>query len=125
MKIISLLCVLLCSFAAQADIEWSGNYRFEGVKIENAEMDNIERNKQYMLQHLVLSPKITAYDGLTIYGRFDILNSSAYPNSQMGQFFGSGIGSGTPTNADDSNALSDRQSSDFIAVTSLYLTYAH
>lgn len=125
MKVISLLCVLFCSFAAQADIEWSGNYRFEGVKIENAEMDNIERNKQYMLQHLVLSPKITAYDGITIYGRFDILNANAYPNSQMGQFFGSGIGSATPTNADNSNALSERQSADFIAVNHLYLTYAH
>jgi hypothetical protein len=125
MKVVSFLFILLTSVVASADIEWSGNYRFEGVKIENPEMDNIERNKQYMLQHLVLSPKITAYDGVTIYGRFDILNSTTYPNSQMGQFFGSGVGSSTPTNAENSNALSDRQSSDFIAVNLLYLTYAH
>lgn len=125
MKVFSFVFICLTSAIANADIEWSGNYRFEGVKIENPEMDNVERNKQYMLQHLVLSPKITAYDGITIYGRFDILNSTAYPNSQVGQFFGSGIGGATPTNADNSNVLSDRQSADFIAVNHLYLTYAH
>lgn len=127
MKIFSFLCVFMSVAAAGADIEWGGTYRFEGVKVENAEMDAVERNKQYMLHHLVLAPKITAYDGLTIYGRFDIMNSASYPNSQIGQFFGSGIGATPPANvdADTSNALSDRQRSNFIAVNSLYLTYAH
>jgi hypothetical protein len=127
MKMISFLFVLVFGFAAHADIEWSGTYRVEGVKIENADMNDVERNKQYMLHHLVLSPKITAYDGLTIQGRFDILNSGQYPNSQVGQFFGSGIGDTTAATqtADNNNILSDRQQSDFIAVNSLYLTYAH
>lgn len=127
MRIFSFLGIFISTAVAHADIEWGGTYRFEGVKIENAEMDAVERNKQYMLHHLVLNPKITAYDGLTIQGRFDILNSQSYPNSQMGQFFGSGIGSASPANinTDTSNALSERQRSDFIAVNSLYLNYAH
>lgn len=128
MKVFSFFCILFSAVAANADIEWGGTYRVEGVKIENSEMDNIERNKQYMLHHLVLTPKITAYDGITIYGRFDIMNSASYPNSQVGQFFGSGVGSNPPAvpgNADNSNVLSDRQSADFIAVNALYLTYAH
>ncbi len=126
MKVFSFFCILFSAVAANADIEWGGTYRVEGVKVENSEMDNIERNKQYMLHHLVLSPKITAYDGLTIYGRFDIMNSESYPNSQVGQFFGSGLSGATtaPPSAENNNILSDRQSSDFIAVNSLYLTFA-
>jgi hypothetical protein len=113
------------------DIDWTGTYRIEGVKLENSEMNDIERNKQYILHHLILKPKITAYDGLTIHGRFDILNSGQYPQSQVGQFFGSGLSSNppfpvtAPGNSENNDILSDRQASSMIAVNELYLNYVH
>lgn len=126
------LMVLFYSMTSWAgDIEWSGTYRVEGVKVDGSEMGSVDRNKQYILHHLVLMPKITAYDGLTIHGRFDILNSKQYPQSQLGQFFGSGLDSNAANpalpsgNSDNSNILSDRQASDMIAINELYLTYAH
>ncbi|MCB9073883.1 MAG: hypothetical protein H6623_09695 [Bdellovibrionaceae bacterium] len=126
MKKITFLYVFFMSLSASADIEWNGTYRIEGVRVKNSELNEVKRNKNYILHHLVLNPKITAYDGLTIYGRFDILNSNQYPNSQVGQFFGSGVGDSTQAqNGDTNDILSDRQKSDFIAVNNLYLTYAH
>jgi len=125
MKTLFLGVILFSSAVWAGDIEWNGTYRIEGVKVANPDQTPDDRSKQYMLHHLVLSPKITAYDGLTIQGRFDILNAGgAYANSQMGQFFGSGIGS-AGTTSDTTNALSERQASDMIAVNQLYLTYAH
>lgn len=131
MKAVTMFCVLLFqSLVWAGDIEWNGTYRIEGVKVENAEANDVGRNKQYILHHLVLRPKITAYDGLTIHGRFDILNSQAYPQSQVGQFFGSGLTDNSPNpassgNSDNNNIMSDRQSSDMIAVNELYLTFVH
>jgi len=122
---LSIVLVFGTAAAHAGDLEWNGNYRIEGVTVKNPEMGDVERNKAYILHHLTLSPKIAAYDGLTIQGRFDILNSAAYPNSQMGQFFGSGVGTPGGTTADNSNVLSDRQASDTIQVSELYLTYAH
>lgn len=119
-----LIVILFFQTTTWADIDWSGTYRLEGVKVENAEASgNGAKNKQYILHHLVLKPKITAYDGLTIHGRFDILNSGNYPQSQLGQFFGSGVGTGTT--ATTNSALSDNQSAETIEVNELYLTYVH
>ncbi len=121
--------LLANSMAWAGDLDWSGTYRIEGFKMENPDADGTGRNKQYILHHLVLRPKITAYDGLTINGRFDILNSGTYPQSQIGQFFGSGIANNPAVPAagsstsDNNNILSDRQSADMIAVNELYLTY--
>lgn len=129
MKLFSLLSLILgCVSANAGDLEWSGGYRVEGVKVNKPEMNGSERNKQYILHHLVLSPKINAYDGVTIYSRFDVMNSVAYPNSQVGQFFGNGVNNDntTPTGTPGAtNTLSENQSADFIAVNQLYLTYAH
>lgn len=119
--------VWLVSSMAWADIEWSGTYRIEGNFIKNSELDGRNREKAYGLHHLVLKPKIIAADGLNIYGRFDVLNSEAYSNSQLGQIFGHGVrDSSTAVNAttgdDDSNVLSQRQSSETLQVNHLYLT---
>ncbi len=128
-KTLTVFCTVLLqmtflqTFAHAGDIDWTGTYRVEGVKVENAEANSEEKNKQYILHHLVLKPKITAYDGLTIQGRFDILNSGGYPNSQLGQFFGSGVGGGTNNNSTNNNVLSDNQQADMIAVNELYLTF--
>lgn len=132
MRTLNSLFLTLFIFAgatAQAgDLQWAGTYRAEGVGIKNSELDGNE-NKAYMLHHLVLRPTITAFDGFTIYSRFDIMNSSNtnFPTNQLGQYFGSGVNA-TPgtagTNANNSNTLSGNVRSDTLAVNELYMTYA-
>lgn len=120
----------LFSISAMAgDLEWSGIYRIEGYDLKSPELSG-HREKSYGLQHLVLRPKITAGDGLTIYGQFDFFNNATYPDSQMGQVFGSGVNSsGAPvaagTAGSKSNALSKNQKAESVTVSQLYLTYAH
>ena len=127
---------VLTSTAYAGDIEWSGLYRIEGHSIQNSELRGAEmpgqpdsgRKKKlgYGLSHLVLRPKITAGDGLTIFGQFDIFNGGTdYPNSQMGTIYGDGVRSqaaNTTTSANNSNALSRNQKAETIEVTQLYLT---
>ncbi|MBY0314198.1 MAG: hypothetical protein K2Q26_01675 [Bdellovibrionales bacterium] len=129
MKFLSLVSIFIFSTAAFAgDIEWNGTYRMEGFKLDNAELNNLDRNTQYALHHLVLRPKITAYDGVTIHGRFDVLNNNSYLNSSVGQFFGSGLTPPTPAAADPlqgSNTLSNQQRAELITVNELYLSYVH
>ena len=105
------------------DFKWSGTYRIEGYQFFNPELDK-GVNKTYGLHHLTLRPQIVAGDGLLIQARFDLLNSDNYPNSQLGQFFGSGPGVvANATHSHDSNALTQVQSSESLEVTHLYLTY--
>ncbi|MGZ3721465.1 MAG: hypothetical protein ACXVA9_00960 [Bdellovibrionales bacterium] len=124
------------SIASAGDIEWSGLYRIEGNSIQNSELRGGERDGQpdsgkkkklgYGLSHLVLRPKITAGDGLTIYGQFDIFNGATdYANSQMGAMYGDGVrqtGAGTSTSAGNSNSLSRTQKAETIEVSQLYMT---
>jgi len=119
-----LVSALFLNSAVAGDLEWSGVYRFEGNFIKNSELDH-GKEKTYGLNHLVLRPKIVAGDGLTIFGQFDILNEgTAYANSQMGQIWGNGVGTGAPTSANDSNTLSQTQKSETLEVTQLYLTFS-
>lgn len=122
----------LISLSANAvDLDWSGLYRIEGVSIKNSEL-NGGREKAYALHHLILKPKIVAADGLTIHSRFDIFNYNnandpIYNNSQIGQVFGHGIGSSvtapTQPTSSNSNTFSNRQASETLEVTQLYLTW--
>jgi hypothetical protein len=108
------------------DIEWSGLYRIEGYKINNSELRGSgKRELGYGLSHLVLRPKIAASDGLTIFGQFDIFNSTDYPNSQMGQVWGNGVRTpGTASSsAGNSNTLSHTQKAETLEVTQLYMTF--
>lgn len=119
----------LFSISAMAgDLEWSGVYRIEGYDLKGTELSG-HREKSYGLQHLVLRPKITAGDGLTIYGQFDFFNNATYPDSQMGQVFGSGVNTGGPIASgaagSGSNTLSKNQKAESVSVSQLYLTYAH
>src|SRR5690242_11780231 len=84
---------LFCQAGYAGDFEWSGIYRIEGVHIKNSELDG-GKDLDYGLHHLSLRPKIVAGDGITINGQFELFTNSAYPNSQLGQTFGNGIGSG-------------------------------
>ena len=119
-----LVSSLFLNSAMAGDLEWSGIYRVEGNFLKNSELDKDGKEKTYGLHHLVLRPKIVAGDGLTIYGQFGLLNNPTdYPNSQMGQVWGSGVGNGAPTSANNSNTLSQTQKSETIEVTQLYLTF--
>lgn len=104
-------------------IDWSGVYRVEGVNVKNSELDKVKRAKTYINHHLLLSPKIHAADGLTVFGRFGIFNNPNLPNSQFGDFFGDGIGSSGGGTSDDTNTLSDTQGDQTLRATQLYLSY--
>ncbi|MCB0362128.1 MAG: hypothetical protein KDD35_05385 [Bdellovibrionales bacterium] len=129
LKDVVVICLVLMgaagTFAQAMDLDWTGVYRVEGYHIVNSDLSGKDREKSYGLHHLILKPRIVAGDGLTIYGRFDLLNSSqaSLANSQAGQVFGSGIGSGTPTDMNNSNTLSRRQKAETLEVTQLYLTF--
>lgn len=114
------------SFGAQAfaaDFEWSGIYRIEGYHLKDQNLGGGPSELDYGLHHLSLRPKIVAGDGVLIQGQFDLLTNSDYPDSQLGAVIGNGVGSSTPTNSDDSNALSNHQASDQFSVSQLYLTW--
>ncbi len=113
------------SLSQAADLQWGGMYRFEGIRISNPDLSN-KADKAYMLQHLVLAPKIVAADGITIYGRFDLLNNAGFgANSQAGEFIGKGVGNTVPTtNANNSNILTRNQESGTLAVNELYVSWA-
>lgn len=124
---LSFLTAALYTTSAQADIEWSGVYRFEGNFVKNSELGGRGRELSYGLHHLVLRPKIIAGDGLTIYGQFNLLNSAGYPNSQVGQIWGSGVrtvAADATTSAVDSNSLSQTQAAESLQVSQLYLTFS-
>lgn len=129
-----LVASLFLNSAFAGDIEWSGVYRIEANAIKNSELggtstpdDAKSKNLNYGLNHLVLRPKIVAGDGITIFGQFDIFNSAAYPNSQLGQVWGSGVRDhALPSkSADDSNTISETQKAESIAVSQLYMTLNH
>lgn len=121
-----------------ADLVWSGNFRVEAVGIQNPELSSAESNKTYLLDHLVLTPKIEIADGVSLYSRLDVLNNSTFGisndgvvHSVAGEVIGRGPGTGisssggtSSTDTDDSNALAHTQRSAGIAVTSLYLSWA-
>jgi hypothetical protein len=115
------------SSAFAADFKWGGRYRFEGVGVRNTNLQNGGTSKAYGLQHLILQPTIIAADGFNIYGRFDVLNNSSAGllNSQVGQFLGSGPGSGTRTDATNSNVVSQTQNSDTLLINHLYISWVN
>lgn len=106
-----------------ADLQWGGLYRFEGNLINNPELSSSPRAKTYMLHHLILQPKIVAADGMTVFGRFDLLNSNFGTNSQAGAFIGQGVGTGTPSSIDNSNVLSRNQTISNLQITELYMSW--
>ncbi len=121
---------VLLFFATRAqagDIEWSGLYRVEGVQLHHPALDSgtgVGRNKDYGIHTLILRPKIVAADGLYITSQLNVFNSNDPTlGNQFGQYFGSGLGDGTPTSVNDSNATSESQESSDIKVTQFYLTH--
>jgi len=103
-------------------VDWSGTYRFEYTEIDRTLLDSGSGRKSYLLNHLNLSPKIIAADGINIIANFEILGNNRYPDSQVGQQFGSGTNSGSSTgmNGNSSNVNSHNQASSNLKVRELY-----
>jgi hypothetical protein len=127
------------SQAFSADLEWSGKYRVEGIYIKNFTLDkNAGVEDSYILNHLIMEPKIIATDGVNIKSRFDIFNN-ALTNDQHGQVFGdynqpNGVtpavgapaGNGQPVNPGQGpGVFSKANSAETIGVTELYLNWIH
>ncbi|NCN42359.1 hypothetical protein GW916_14055, partial [bacterium] len=123
------LALSLISFASvsfAADLEWSGTYRVEGLFIKDSEASsNVGNEKDYGLHQLILRPKIVASDGMTVYSQIHLFNNATYPDSQLGQTFGSAPQSGaTASSVNDSATLGDHGKSESILVSQLYLSLA-
>ncbi len=126
-SLLSLACVFGAATSAQAaDLQWGGLYRFEAVRINNPELGSNKADKAYMLQHLILAPKVVAADGMTIFGRFDILNNAGLAaNSVAGEFVGAGVSTNAAATApNNSNIVSRSQAPGTLAISELYLSWA-
>ena len=110
--------------ALASNVNWSGLYRIEGYSIKNSEFNSTGRQKDYGLSHLILEPNVVAADGIVIEGRFHIFNNSTYPNSQVGQVFGNGVGgtSASNTSFPGSSSTAQNQKEETLMVSSLYLS---
>ncbi|MEK2646762.1 alginate export family protein [Bdellovibrio sp. BCCA] len=113
LKALGLSVALLSTTANAMSLDWNGGYRFEWTEVDRPSLATPTQRKAYGLNYLYLSPKIIAADGVNIISRFDVLNSSAYPNSQVGEIWGMN------TNTNPGNA--ENQGSTDIKVSQLYL----
>lgn len=105
-------------------LDWSGNYRAEYFQLDSTSLSSPKAGKSYLLNHLSLSPKIVASDGVNVISRFNVFSSrrAAYANSQVGDEWGGGLNDGTPsTSTEDSDVLSQNQQTSQIQVSELYL----
>jgi hypothetical protein len=118
-------------FASQSsfagDIEWSGEYRIEGVSIYNPMLDTSVPggvSKSYAVHNLILRPKIVAADGLYLNAQLNVFNNQGY--NQLGAYLGDGPGStnGNPsTSINDSSAQTSNERSVQLLVSQYYLTW--
>jgi hypothetical protein len=127
-KALSAICllVLLNSVSSlAASISWNGKYRIEGHDVRGYDLDGGEKN--YLLHHLSLSPKIIVKDNIIVRARFDVFNNKNYgaTANQVGAFLGKPANAESSTSAsfDDSNVISQSMSLESIAATQLYLTW--
>lgn len=116
------------SFAQAASamaVDWAGTYRFEYTEIDKTTLAPGGGRKAYALSHLNLSPKIIAADGVNIVANFEVLGNANYPNSQVGQQFGSGVNAGTATgmSGNSSNVASQNQGASNLQVRELYANF--
>lgn len=117
-KVAGISIVLFTSNLFAMAIDWAGTYRFEYIQVDKAYLSGDPKGaKAYFLNHLNLSPKIIAADGVNVVSNFEVLPSQQYPNSQLGQDFGTGMGSA----GGDSSTASTNQNSSSLQVTQLYV----
>lgn len=113
LKALGLSVALLSPAAHAMSLDWSGGYRFEWTEVDRPSLGSPTERKAYGTNYLYLSPKVVAADGVNVISRFDILNSQAYPNSQLGDIWGLNVGA--PAN-------SNNQGTADVKVSQLYLT---
>ncbi len=133
------LVVSIGSVSASAmSVDWSGNYRVEYNEINMSYLTGSpsgqaadKGNKSYFLNHLSLSPKIIALDGVNIVSNFEVFSSAQYPGSQVGSDFGEGsaMNSSTPgtiyPSANPSGDIAQGQGANMLEVNQLYLAWNH
>ncbi|PWU21721.1 MAG: hypothetical protein C5B49_02090 [Bdellovibrio sp.] len=121
------LAALLAARSASAmTIDWSGTYRIEGIDVLSTTLsDNPGAGKMYILNGLILNPKIIAMDGVNIVSSIAVLGNPKYPGSQTGQPFG--LGNSTPGSATPNvpNVVSRNQGPSSPEVRQLYLNVNH
>lgn len=115
-RALSLAATLLSATASAMVLDWSGGYRFEWTEVDRPSLASPSQRKAYGLNYLYLSPKIIAVDGVNIISRFDVLNSSSYPNSQLGEIWGI-----QDSSAGSNPGFSSNQGSAAVNVSQLYL----
>ena len=121
--VILMTAILGLPKANALSIDWTGNYRFEFIEVDKTSLDSPSLRKSYMLNHLSLSPKIIAADGVNIVAKFEILTNDQYPESQAGQPFGRGPSKakGTSSTKDDSAVAGNKNGVSNLSVSQLYL----
>ena len=113
LKMLGLSIFFVSSSAFVMNLDWEGEYRFEWTDVDRPSLSSPSQRKSYGLGYLQLSPKLIAADGVNIVSRFDVMNSEAYPNSQLGEIWGMNA-TGNPVN-------SENQGSANVRVSHLYL----
>jgi hypothetical protein len=119
---VAVAALVLMPFSVLAmNIQWGGNYRFEYVELDKPTLASPSGKKAYFLNHLSLSPKIIAADGINLVGRFEVFPSSQYPDSQVGGVLG-GTSSESANGNTGSAVANGRKTSSSLEVNQLYAT---
>lgn len=137
MSMRSILISVLAIFGASlfmaplsyADLTWEGRYRTNLNYLTNPDLGS-GGDKDYILHHLILTPKIVLADGFELISTVDIFNDGghAVPGSQAGQAFGASNSSENSVfGADGSVALTDSQLGSVrdANIREFYLIYKH
>lgn len=127
---LSFLSLQLIGVGANADVIWSGKFRFEGVSLQNPNLDDTNRNTSFGLNHLIMDPRIIAADGVEIRSRFHVLNTnlSGAPvglvsGNQLGQVWGGDGRSGCSGQDCPPYNQAQGTATDMIQVSQLYLRW--
>lgn len=122
-KLIMLLILGLASVGYSYTFEWNGLFRTEYFQVDNTSLDSPANGKNYLLNYLSLSPRLTISDGYEVTARFDVMPNSVWQNSNLGQAWGQGNKSAAAaTSADDSVSLAQSQNASTLLVKEMYLT---
>lgn len=113
---LSIFLVIAACEAQAMLIEWGGTYRAEWINVGSTSLGSPKNDKSYILNSLMLRPKIVASDGFTVMGELNLLPNSSYADAQTGQLLGQ---SPTQSRAVDGNT----QGSADITIRQLYMNY--
>ncbi len=102
-------------------LDWSGQYRFEWSEIDKTSLGNPGDRKSYGVNYLSLNPKIIASDGINVTAKLILLPNADYPNSQIGQLWGTGFG-GATTDPSQNNGYAQSKPTSNLNVSQLYLS---